>query len=96
MKKKFPVDVEIEELREIDDEGLGSVCGYFAKGLHDPQTFAIAINRRFELADYDQRVVAASEVETGYLRKIPLPRGRWRIERSKPGKGAFGAMYVFF
>jgi hypothetical protein len=96
VKKNFPKDAEIVELREIDDDWIGPVCGYFAKGLHDPQAFAIAVNKEFQLAEYGDNVVFAASVKVGYLRKVPLPNEGWSIRSSKPGNGAFCATYVFF
>lgn len=72
MKEK--IGTEIEELRALDGEDLGDTIGYFCENHYDRQSFAIACNQEFYLADLEKPVVVR-QVRHIYAKKNPFSDG---------------------
>ena len=69
---KVTNETEIQELLEHDDLGQRGNCfGYFAIGHWDAQSFAIACNQEFDLADFG-RPVCTSEVKQNWQEAVEV------------------------
>ena len=95
---------EIHELREYDGESqFGDPAGFWCEGHVDIKKFAIACNKRFELADYGDPVHVA-EVKQGYIRKTKeddegcaMPNESYLLEQtSSTHPDAIAATFIFY